>query len=103
MNLSRNEILKGKYYYPKGIINLKYTKHLFQRHKDRSNGLDAIPSVIRITPNNIHSGKSKNGKSLNSVVVKIKTYKGNMFICLNPFDSYVKTMWYGKSHYIHNR
>jgi hypothetical protein len=97
MNLSRTEILNKKFFYPKGLIKLNYTKHFLDRLKKRRVGIDCIPTLLRITEDNIHSGKTKNGKSLISVVVRLIYKKNlNMFICFNPFDGGAKTIWFEK-------
>lgn len=97
MNLNRTQILNKKFFYPKGLIKLSYTKHFLDRLFERRVGIECIPTLVRITENNIHSGKTRNGKSLSSVVIRL-FYKRNldMYICFNPFDGGAKTIWFEK-------
>lgn len=102
-DLTKEEIL-GKYYFPKGFIKLNPTNHCIERLNERGYGLDFLPSVVRITESNLYSGKTSNNRSLCSVVVKLEyTPKKHLFLCINPFDGAVKTVWYGDRSQQQNR
>lgn len=95
MKLTRQEILQGKYLYPEDFIPLRSTHHFEQRLKERSLSLECIPTQVRITRNNIHSAKSKDGQKLSSVVVRIdyNSYK-NLFLVFSPWDGALKSLWF---------
>lgn len=95
MNLTRLQIVNGNYKWPDNMIVIKPTKHYLEQMKNRCMGLDCIPTQVRVTKDNIHSGKTEDGVHLNSVVVRIKytPYK-YLFICLNPYDGGGKSMWF---------
>ena len=97
MTLSRKDILNGDYKYPDSLIKLKPTRHFQQRIKERDGGLSCLPSYVRVTKDNIHSGKTKDGIHLNSVVVRLKyTSDKFLFIALNPYDGGAKSFWFRK-------
>lgn len=94
MSLTRAQILKGDYVYPTDFVRLKQTTHFTERLEERGIGIDCIPTLVRITKNNIHSGEAK-GNRLTSVVVRIKySSMRYMFICFNPKDGFLKTLWF---------
>lgn len=95
MELKRSEILRGNYIFPTDLIQLKQTKHAKERILERYNGLFIIvPEYVRVTKNNIHSAKCDDGKHLHSVVVRLNySYHKFLFICCNPFDGALKTLW----------
>lgn len=66
------------------------------RLTERGQGLDFLPSVVKITDSNIYSGRTKDNKKLNSIVIRMD-YTGNkdLYLCFNPFDAALKTVWYG--------
>lgn len=95
MELTRTQILKGDYEYPDKMIMLKPTRHFLNRLEERGIGINCIPTMVRVTRNNIHSGKTEDGKRLYSVVVRLRyTSSRWVFICLNPFDGGAKTLWF---------
>ena len=95
MELTRTQILQGDYKYPSKLVELKPTKHFLARLEERGIGINCIPSLVRVTKDNIHSGKTEDGKTLNSVVVRLKyTYHRYIFLCFNPFDGGLKTLWF---------
>lgn len=95
MGLSRTQILKGNYNYPRNLIKLRTSKHFQERLEQRGYGIDCIPTLVRVTKDNIHSAKTDNGKDLNTVVVRLKySSKRYLFICFNPFDGMCKTLWF---------
>lgn len=96
MNLSRHQILEGNYIYPTELVTLKPTKHFKERLENRGLDLECIPSVIRITKDNIHSAKTEDNKHLHSVVVRLKYNKKYMYICYNPFDGGAKSIWFSE-------
>lgn len=95
MYLTRTQILKGDYVYPSEMVKLRMSKHFIQRLEERSVGLACIPSMVRVTKDNIHSAKTEEGKELTSVVVRIKYSSSQyLFLCFNPFDGQLKTLWF---------
>lgn len=94
--LSRKELLSGNYNYPTDLITLKPTLHFKERLEERGLDLDCVPTMVRITKDNIHSGKTVDSKNLCSVVIRILYFKKYMFICFNPFDAAAKSIWFGK-------
>lgn len=98
-NLTRQQIINGNYRYPKHLIELNYSKHFKDRFSERGLSLDYVPSLVRITPNNIHSGKvcDCNKNRLTSVVIRIP-YNGKKFMFLAmSLDGTVKTIWFNGS------
>ena len=95
MDLTRTQLLKGNYIYPSELIKLTPTKHFVSRLEERGIGIDCIPTLVRVTKDNIHSGKTVNGRELSSIVVRL-TYNThrNLFLCFNPFDGFIKTLWF---------
>jgi hypothetical protein len=95
MELTRTQILKGNFVYPDELVKLHPTKHFIERLDERGLGLDCIPTLIRVTKDNIHSAKTEDGTKLNSVVVRL-VYNASkyLFIAFNPFDGGTKTLWF---------
>lgn len=95
MELTRKQILAGNYLYPKELVKLYPTKHFTDRLEERGIGINCIPTLVRVTKDNIHSAKTEDGKQLNSVVVRL-TYNSSkyIFLAFNPFDGGLKTMWF---------
>lgn len=95
MELTRTQILKGNFIYPSELVKLHPTKHFINRLEERGLGIDCIPTLVRVTKDNIHSAKTEDGKQLNSVVVRL-TYNTSkyLFLAFNPFDGAVKTLWF---------
>ena len=94
MDLTRTQLLKGNFIYPNELVKLVPTKHFIERLEQRGLGIDCIPTLVRVTKDNIHSGKTENGKELYSVVVRLKYNNKYLFLCFNPFDGAVKTLWF---------
>lgn len=93
--LTRTQILMGNYHYPSDLIKLRPTKHFMNRLEERGIGLQCIPTLVRVERNNIHSGKTEDGINLKSVVVRLKySSKYYIFLCFNPFDGALKTLWF---------
>lgn len=93
--LTRTQIVEGRYIYPSELVKLIPTKHFMARLEERGLGLDVIPTVVRVTRDNIHSGKTEDGHTLKSVVVRLKyTERSFIFLAMNPFDGAVKTLWF---------
>jgi hypothetical protein len=99
MELTRTQIVKGSYIYPDDLVKLNATRHFIERLEQRGVGIDCVPTVVRVTKDNIHSGKTIDGKRLESVVVRLK-YNSNkyIFLCFNPFDGFLKTLWFRDKH-----
>lgn len=94
MNLNRTQIVKGNFEWPKEEIMIKPTKHFLSQLKCRFIKNDLIPKKIKVEKGNIHSGKSKDGKRLNSVVVRCDySDKEHLYICFNPYDGGGKSIW----------
>ncbi len=95
MDLTRTQLLTGSYIYPTELVKLVPTKHFVDRLNERGIGVDCIPTMVRVTKDNIHSGKTDNGKNLRSVVVRLKyTSSRYLFLCFNPIDGGLKTLWF---------
>lgn len=95
--LTRTEILRNKYKYPSDFVNLIYTNHFKERLSERGLGLECIPKIVRVTENNIHSGKTNDEVHLCSVVVRLEYSTSKyLFIAFNPFDGGCKTLWFRK-------
>jgi len=95
MELTRRQILKGKYIYPDDLVKLYPTKHFVDRLEERGLGLDCIPTLVRVTKDNIHSAKTEDGQKLISVVVRLVYSKSKyIFLAFNPFDGGMKTLWF---------
>ncbi len=93
--LTKREIIAEKLRYPSGFITLKPTKHCIERLQERGRELDFLPSIIKVTTKNMVSGKTKDNKRLCSVVVKVRyTCTKWLFLCFNPYDGGLKTVWY---------
>ena len=93
--LKKNEILDMNLTYPSRLVKLIPTKHFNKRLEERGIGLTCIPEYVRVTRDNIHSGKTKDGKRLSSVAIKLSyssTY--DIYLSFNPFDGALKTMWF---------
>lgn len=99
MELTRTQILRGKFIYPSELVKLYPTKHFAERLEQRGIGLDCIPSLVRVTEGNIHSAKTEDGSKLNSVVVRLD-YSATkyLFLAFNPFDGAIKTLWFRDRH-----
>lgn len=94
MSLTRTQILKGNYVYPSELIKLKTTKHFVERLEQRSIGVDCIPTMVRVTKDNIYCGDAE-GKELVTVVVRLNYNSTRyVFLCFNPKDGALKTLWF---------
>lgn len=95
MELTRTQILQGNFDYPDTLVILKPTKHFLWRLGERGIGINCIPTLVRVTRDNIHSGKTEDGRTLNSVVVRLNyTYHKWLFLVINPYDGGLKTLWF---------
>lgn len=94
MNLTRHQIVNGSYVYPDDLITLKETNHFKTRFEERTFGLAMMPTRVRITKDNVHSGKTRDGTTLNSVVIRLKYSSKWMFLCFDPYDGVVKSIWF---------
>lgn len=95
MWLTKQDVVKGKYHYPKTDINLIPTKHVLLRMKQRGLDPSKIPNTVNVNIDNIHSAKTYDGICLQSVVIKIKfDDKRYLFLCFNPNDGGLKTTWF---------
>lgn len=95
MELTRKEILKGDFRWPNDIVKLIFTNHFKERLNHRSNILDCFPNYVRVTKDNIYSGRTFNGTDLISVVVKLNySSTKDLYLCFNPFDGGCKTFWF---------
>lgn len=95
MDLTRSQIVRGNFSFPSDLVKLKPTRHFIDRLEERGIGLDCIPTLVRVTKDNIHSAKTDDGEKLRSVVVRLNYNKSKfIFLCFNPFDGALKTMWF---------
>lgn len=99
MALTRQQILASNYRYPSHLISLKPTKHFLKRTQERVRGFNCVPTMVRITKDNIYCATlSKNRRSFSTVVVRLKyTNTSYIFVCFNPYNGYVKTIWFEDS------
>jgi len=92
--ISRKEILSGDYKWRGDLIPLVLSKHARRRVEERIDGeFIIVPSVARITKENICSGREKGGYLTN---VKIRLdYKRDkwMFLVICPATGVVKTLY----------
>src|SRR5262245_3779277 len=94
MNLTRKQILNGNYVYPTDLVRLRQTKHFVKRLEERGIGVDCIPTVVRVTRDNIYCAEVE-GKEMTSVVVRLKYNSSRyVFLCFNPLDGGLKTLWF---------
>lgn len=87
-SLTRKEIIDGGFRWREGLIKLSLSKHAKRRTEERVEGeFPIIPTVCRITKGNICSGRTKDGKTLNSVKVRLE-YKRDkwMFLVICPWS-----------------
>jgi len=95
MSLTRTQILTGNYVYPSELVKLKTTKHFVERLEQRGIGVDTIPTLVRVTKDNIYCGEQGDGKELVSVVVRLHYNTSKfLFLCFNPIDGALKTLWF---------
>lgn len=95
MELTRTQILRGSFSYPEDFIKVYPTKHSIARLEERGLGLDCIPTLIRVTKDNIHSGKTEDGTTLCSVVVRLAYGRHKyIFLAINPQDGGIKSLWF---------
>lgn len=95
IELTRTQILKGNYLYPEKSITLDPTNHVFDRMLDRGLRIDNLPTKVKVTKDNIHSAKTLDGKHLTSVVIRIRySMYQYLFLCMNPYDGGLKSMWF---------
>lgn len=94
MSLTRTQILTGNYLYPKELVKLKTTKHFIDRLEERGIGVNCIPTVVRVTKDNIYCGEA-DGNELTSVVIRLNYNSSRyVFLCFNPKDGGLKTLWF---------
>lgn len=93
-NLTRKEIIDG-YKWREGLIPLRLSKHAQRRIEERILGeFVIVPSICRITEGNICSGRSKDGKSLSSVKIRLDYKKDQwMYLVICPWTGVVKTLY----------
>jgi len=94
IKLSRKEVIDG-YKWREGLIPLVLSKHAQRRIEERVEGeFIIVPTVVRITKQNICSGRSKDGKKLSSVKIRLD-YKNDkwMFLVVCPNSGVVKTLY----------
>lgn len=102
--LNKNQILDMDLTYPSKLVRLIPTHHFRKRLEERGIGLTCIPQYVRVTPQNIHSGKTKDGKKLISVAIKLHySTLYDLYLSFNPFDGALKTMWFRKKNKNDNR
>lgn len=93
--ISRTELVNGNFVFPSEMVKLVPTKHFIDRLEERGIGLDCIPTIVRVTKDNLHSAKTEDGKILYSVVVRLKYSSTKyIFLAFNPIDGALKTLWF---------
>lgn len=93
--LTKSQILDMGLTYPSRLVKLIPTKHFTKRLEERGIGLTCIPEYVRVTKDNIHSGKTKDGKRLKSVAIRLNySTVYDLYLSFNPFDGALKTMWF---------
>jgi len=93
-NYSRKEVIE-KFRWREGLISLQLSKHCLRRIEERVDGeFPIVPTMVRITKDNICSGRSQDGKKLSSVKIRLD-YKRDkwMFLVICPFSGVVKTLY----------
>jgi hypothetical protein len=94
MSIPRTEILKGSYVYPEEMIKLRPTTHFLERLEERGIGIDCIPTLVRVTKDNIYSAEPE-GNLLRNVVVRLEynsqTY---LFLAFETKKGALKTLWF---------
>lgn len=94
MSLTRKQILAGNYLYPTELVKLRTTKHFIDRLEERGIGVDCIPTMVRVSKDNIYCAEVE-GDQFTSVVVRLKYMPGRkLFLCFNPKDGFLKTLWF---------
>lgn len=91
--VTRKEILE-RFKWREGLIPLSLSKHAQRRVEERVDGeFPIVPTVVRITRNNICSGRAK-GKKLTSIKIRLE-YKEDkwMYLVICPNSGVVKTLY----------
>jgi len=93
--LTRKEILAGGYKWREGLIPLSLSLHAKRRIEERVDGeFPIVPKICRITKENICSGRTKDGKHLSSVKIRLDYKKDKwMFLVICPGSGIVKTLF----------
>jgi hypothetical protein len=89
--LTRSEVLDEGFLYPEKEITLIPTKHFWDRLEERGSLL-YFPNPVQVTRENIHSGKTRDGKTLHSVVIRLDYGSKCIYLCFNPYDSGLKSV-----------
>jgi hypothetical protein len=93
--LCRSELLGGAYQWPGHWIQLRWSAHARKAIEERGLAQNSIPTVVRISKDNIYSGRTEDGKTLNSVVIGLKySYRRFLFLALDPVTGTLKTLWF---------
>ena len=80
--------------FPNDLVKLRRTDHFIKRLEQRGIGVDCIPTLVRVTKSNIYCGEAE-GNNLTSVVVRLNyNYTRFIFLCFNPKDGALKTLWF---------
>lgn len=93
-NIPRKEVVE-RFKWREGLIPLSLSNHAQRRVKERMLGeFIIVPTMCRITKENICSGRSKDGKHLSSVKIRLE-YKKDMWLYLVvcPGSGVVKTLF----------
>ena len=93
-NYSRKEVIE-KFRWREGLIPLSLSKHAQRRIEERVDGeFPIVPTMCRITRENICSGRSKDGQRLSSVKIRLDYKKDKwMFLVICPSSGVVKTLY----------
>lgn len=91
---NRREVISN-FKWRKGLIPLRLSNHAKRRVEERILGeFVIVPTVCRITENNICSGRSKDGKKLISVKIRLEYTKDKwLYLVVCPDSGVVKTLF----------
>ena len=91
---SKREVISN-FKWRKGLIPLRLSNHAKRRVEERILGeFVIVPTVCRITENNICSGRSKDGKKLISVKIRLEYTKDKwLYLVVCPDSGVVKTLF----------
>lgn len=91
---NRKEIIEG-FKWREGLIPLRLSLHAKRRIGERMLGeFVIVPTMCRITPKNVCSGRSKDGKRLLSIKVRLEYTRDKwLFLVICPDSGVVKTLY----------
>ncbi len=93
IKVTRKDIIDG-YKWREGLIPLSLSNHAKKRAEERVDGeFPIVPKIVRITKNNICSGRAR-GKKLTNIKIRLD-YKNDkwMYLVICPNSGVVKTLY----------